>query len=451
MSDPDSSFTDEIIVAELVPEPEEKPAGPRRRRVMLPLTMFLLTCVTTFVAGGASEATDAASFILAGFAYALPVMTILICHEAGHFIQARRYGVPASFPYFIPMPIGPLGTLGAVIGMDARIGDRKALFDIGITGPLAGLVPTLIFCVLGLMRSHAIEGIPIDSDQPVLGTSILFSQLTQMLVEPLPEGQYINLHPMAVAGWVGLLLTSLNLIPIGQLDGGHILYGLLRRRAHRVATLLLTAAVVAVVFLGFWWWWLMLLLLMMMGAKHPPTANDNVPLGWPRHLLGWLTLALVPLGFSPMPLMPPPEPKKPPVFAQECVEDIDRVLIPQRLQRGGDPAAKMDEPLAGTGVADFHDGHGAEQTAEIDYVAGFRAGYGYESRGGRLVVDNADGHFVGDDRGDRLGRRVARYGDHVEPDRTDGGHRFELFQHQMPFPDRLGQGGILTDGNESAA
>ena len=253
MSERDSSLTDEIIVAELVPEPPEAgdySTGPHRRRVLLPLTMFVLTCITTFVAGGASEATDAASFILAGFAYALPVMTILICHEAGHFIQARRYGVPASFPYFIPMPVGPLGTLGAVIGMDARISDRKALFDIGITGPLAGLVPTLIFCVLGLMRSHAIEGIPADSDQPILGTSILFSQLTQMLVEPLPDGQYINLHPMAVAGWVGLLLTSLNLVPIGQLDGGHILYGLMRRRAHLVATLLLTAAAVAVIFFG---------------------------------------------------------------------------------------------------------------------------------------------------------------------------------------------------------
>ncbi len=421
---------DEIIVAELVPEPpaaDDKRPGPRRRRVMLPLIMFVLTCVTTFVAGGASEATDAASFVLAGFAYALPVMTILICHEAGHFIQARRYGVPASFPYFIPMPVGPLGTLGAVIGMDARIGDRKALFDIGITGPLAGLVPTLIFCVLGLMRSHAIETIPAGSDEPILGTSFLFSQLTQMLVEPLPEGQYINLHPMAVAGWVGLLLTALNLIPIGQLDGGHILYGLLRRRAHLVATLLLTAAVVAVVFLGFWWWWLMLTLLVLMGAKHPPTANDNVPLGWQRHLLGWLTLALVPLGFSPMPLMPPPEPMPHPKYTQESVEDSGSELIPQRLQRGGDAAAEMDEPLAGAGVADFHDRHRAEQAAEIDHVAGFCTGHRHQSRGGRLVVDDADSHLVGNDRGDRLRRRVARYGDHVEPDRTNGGHRFELF------------------------
>lgn len=423
MNEPDSSLTDDIIVAELVPEPsagDDYRSGPRQRRVLLPLVMFLLTCITTFVAGGTSEGNDVASFILGGLAYALPVMTILVCHEAGHFIQARRYGVPASFPYFIPMPIGPLGTLGAVIGMDARIGDRKALFDIGITGPLAGLVPTLIFCVLGLMRSHAIEG------SPIFGTSILFSQLTHMLVEPLPEGQYINLHPMAVAGWVGLLLTSLNLIPIGQLDGGHILYGLMRRRAHLVATLLLALAAVAVIFLGYWWWWLMLTLLVIMGAKHPPTADDNVPLGWPRHLLGWLTLALVPLAFSRMPLMPPPEPQPHPKYAQECVEDRDRVLIPQRLQRGGNPAAKMDEPLAGAGVANFHDRHGAEQAAEIYHLAGFCAGHGHESRRGRLVVDHADSHFVGDDGGDRFRRRVARYGDHIEPDRTNGGHRFEF-------------------------
>jgi membrane-associated protease RseP (regulator of RpoE activity) len=104
------------------------------------------------------------------------------------------------------------------------------------------------------------------------------------------------------AGWVGLLVTALNLLPVGQLDGGHILYGLLRRRANWVATIVLTTAVVLAVRLNYWWWWPMLLLLMfVVGTRHPPTANDYVPLGWFRYVLGWLTLALLPLGFTPMP------------------------------------------------------------------------------------------------------------------------------------------------------
>ena len=141
----------------------------------------------------------------------------LVCHEAGHFLQARRYGVYASFPYFIPMPIPPLGTLGAVIAMEARMGNRRALFDIGITGPLAGLVPTLIFYVLGIHWSHPAVAAP-HPGELTLGAPYLFSKLTEVLVQPLPQGQYLDLHPVAFAGWVGLLITALNLMPIGQLD-----------------------------------------------------------------------------------------------------------------------------------------------------------------------------------------------------------------------------------------
>ena len=118
---------------------------------------------------------------------------------------------------------------------------------------------------------------------------------------PTPPGAEVALHPMAYAGWVGIFITALNLIPIGQLDGGHVLYALLRTAAHGVAQALLFAAMMAVVVWGYWGWSLMILLLMLMGPIHPPTANDNVPLGTGRTILGWATLAFVPLGFTAVP------------------------------------------------------------------------------------------------------------------------------------------------------
>ncbi len=282
----ESIGTDPLVlmaeVASKVPPP-----APRPRKLRLPILLFVATCLSTFMAGG--------------LAYAGPVMFILICHEAGHFIQAHRYGIHASYPFFIPMPFGPLGTIGAVIGMDPRIGNRRALFDIGITGPLAGLVPTLIFCVVGLGYS---EFKTPEEAGPVLplGEPLLFELVSYYVLGPAPEGQDVLLHPMAFAGWVGLLLTAINLIPIGQLDGGHVLYALLRRKSHYVATLLLLAAVVLVIF-GYWWWWLMVFLMVLMGARHPPTADDDVALGPVRIVLGWLTLAFILVGFTPKPFL----------------------------------------------------------------------------------------------------------------------------------------------------
>jgi membrane-associated protease RseP (regulator of RpoE activity) len=302
----------DIVQAELV---EDSPATPwqwrevrpvrPRRRWRLPLLLFVATCLSTLLVGMSigDEGEGYWAAFLAGLRYSVPVMTILLCHEMGHFIQAHRYGVYASLPFFIPVPIEPIGTLGAVIAMEPRVGHRRALFDIGISGPLAGLVPTMIFCIWGLHLSKAIPMPPHPSGWAI-GTPAIFDLLTLWQFGPLPEHYTINLDPMAYAGWVGLLITSLNLIPIGQLDGGHVLYALLRKRAHKVATFLLYAAL----FLVIWdWnelhnWTLMLILLLVMGPIHPPTANDDEPLGLGRYLLGWLTLAFIVIGFTPSPL-----------------------------------------------------------------------------------------------------------------------------------------------------
>jgi membrane-associated protease RseP (regulator of RpoE activity) len=275
----------EFAPVELTSDMLVTPSAARRR--WLPLALFAATCVSTFYVGG--------------WQYGAALMTILICHEMGHFLQACRYGVYASYPYFIPMPASPFGTFGAVIRMSSQMGDRRALFDIGISGPLAGLVPTLIFCVLGLHWSHAV---PEVSGALRLGHPLLFDLLASWLCPPVPPGYQLELHGAAFAGFVGLFITALNLFPIGQLDGGHVLYALLRDKAHRVASVLLVAAVVTVVcnIQVYFGWLVMLFLLAMMGVRHPPTADDSVSLGTGRIILGWLTLAFLVVGFTPMPI-----------------------------------------------------------------------------------------------------------------------------------------------------
>lgn len=263
--------------------------APAKRRILLPVVLFLATCISTYLTGG--------------LAFAVSLMLILTTHELGHFFQTLRYRVPASLPYFIPMPISPIGTMGAVIGMQAHVGDRKALYDIGISGPLAGLVPALACTVIGLQHSQVVA-VAGRQDLWTLGEPLLFKLLAYLTFGPLDEGHDIVLHPLAYAGWVGIFITALNLIPIGQLDGGHVLYALLLKRAHRIATLLLVAAVAAVAILGYWGWSLMLLLLLLIGPKHPPTADDSVPLGAGRIILGWLTLLFVIVGFTPQPFYP---------------------------------------------------------------------------------------------------------------------------------------------------
>ena len=310
--DENSARDAEIIQAEVVVEmpsgvpgvwQEVREVYPHRRWKW-PLFLFLATCWSTWYVGVpmAGRYEGFWSLFTNGLRYAVPVMTILICHEMGHFLQAWRYGVYASFPYFLPMPFSPLGTLGAVIAMEPRMGHRRALFDIGVSGPLAGLVPTMIFLIVGLQRSTL--GMP-DGNEPIYGAPLLVQYLSEWILGPIPRGLVIHEHPMAFAGWVGLLITSLNLMPIGQLDGGHILYALLRQNANRVASLLLMLAVVVVALnistLGSWM--LMLFLLIVMGPTHPPTANDEEPLGAFRTILGWLTLAFIFVGFTPTPIL----------------------------------------------------------------------------------------------------------------------------------------------------
>lgn len=276
----------------------------RKRRFWFPLLLYAVTWVSTtwvgsFYSGGG---------FLSGFWFSVPLMIILTCHEMGHFLQAQRYHVDASWPWFIPVPFPPFGTFGALIRMDGRIPNIRALFDIGISGPLAGLVPTLLFMMIGLPLSELTEVNPSDSTL-LFGEPLLFRWAASLFFDRSVPGTDIVLHPIAMAAWTGLFITSLNLFPLGQLDGGHVFYSLLKSRTKRFARLLFYGIAAAIVITGSWQWSLMFAILVFIGIGHPPTANDAMKLGRFRTWLGWLTLAFLLIGFTPNPISEPDLPK----------------------------------------------------------------------------------------------------------------------------------------------
>ena len=240
-----------------------------------------------------------------GMQYSAALMLILTCHEFGHYFQMRRYRISGSLPYFIPMPFGPIGTLGAVIAMDGRIPNRRALFDIGVSGPLAGLVPTMFCLYYGIKWSHVGPISGGGSAALEFGEPLLFQWYSWWIYGPLPGDMTLFMHPVAKAAWVGLLLTSLNLMPFSQLDGGHVFYALLGPRAERYSWGLFSAIILLVAFnwSTLWHWTLILILLGYIGVSHPPTADDRIPLTSFRRLLGCCTLGFIILGFTPVPIV----------------------------------------------------------------------------------------------------------------------------------------------------
>lgn len=260
--------------------------------------LFFATCLTTFMTGWFQNGTWQG-----GLWYSSSIIAILLAHEMGHYIMCKKYGIRATLPYFIPFPIpmlNPFGTLGAVIKMESRIPSRKALFDVAVAGPLAGLAITVPAIYFGLQFSNIVESQPPDGGGFIsLGESILFAQLSNLAVGSLPENQDILLHPLAYAGWVGLFVTALNLLPIGQLDGGHIVYALIGKQHRFVAMTALIAFGLVAIFM-YQGWALLLILLIWIGHRHPPTL-DEAPIDNTRKLLGIITLLIFVLSFTPEP------------------------------------------------------------------------------------------------------------------------------------------------------
>lgn len=262
----------------------------------LHISLFVLTAV--------------ACYLVDGIWYAVGLMSILLAHEMGHYVMSLSWGVRSSAPYFIPFPSipgvvqSPIGTLGAVIVMKSRIPSRSALIDIGAAGPIAGFVVSLVAITIGLYQS-SIEMLPQPWPIPgyffyEFGESLLSLGLRTYLFGPLPEGAAVIASPLYRAGWVGLFVTALNLLPIGQLDGGHIAYALFRRN-YRAITYVATAVLIGLVFVSAVWT-LFAILALMFGRKHPPPTDDVTPIDAGRRIIGYLCIVILVLCFMPNPL-----------------------------------------------------------------------------------------------------------------------------------------------------
>ena len=261
--------------------------------------LFVATLFTTIIAGAGWAGVDLRQdphLFYRGFPFAGALLLILGCHEAGHYVLSRRWGVPASLPYFIPLPMG-LGTLGAFIKLRSPILNRRVLFDIGAAGPLAGFVVAIPIILIGLSLSD----VQPSTHQPglTLGSSLLFSFLTKWVLGASPSDYTIILHPLAFAGWIGLFITALNLLPVGQLDGGHLIYAIFSKR-HRIVTVATLAILIP---LGFFWqgWFVWAALTVFFGFHHPPVIDELTPLDRGRKYLGWVCLAIFALSFTPVP------------------------------------------------------------------------------------------------------------------------------------------------------
>jgi hypothetical protein len=241
-----------------------------------------------------------------GLAFSLPSLFILLCHELGHYLMCRRYRLPATVPYFLPLPLG-VGTLGAFIKIKAPIRNKKELFDVGVAGPIAGFVALLPFLVLGTAWSQVVplDQVAMPADQGgvllVPGKSLIVAVLGRLVHGPVGPHEVLQIHPFALAAWLGLLATSLNLIPLGQLDGGHILYAALGRAQRRLA-LPLWLGLLAVAVLLWPGWLLWSAVTLIMGLRHPPVQDEARPLDPRRRRLAWAALAIFLLSFMPVPI-----------------------------------------------------------------------------------------------------------------------------------------------------
>tara|TARA_B100000315_G_scaffold224382_1_gene229877 strand:+ start:6522 stop:7439 length:918 start_codon:yes stop_codon:yes gene_type:complete len=281
--------------------------------------LFLLTILTTLSAGAFQSGANpfkTPSHLIEGIPFSATLLCILLTHEMGHYVAARWHGVPATLPYFVPgIPLF-IGTFGAVIRMKGPILEKRALFDIGVSGPIIGFVFAVISIFVGLRYSHVVVVDGLVGIQ--LGEPILFDFLTKIVIGDIPDTYDIVLHPIAFAGWVGLLITALNLIPIGQLDGGHIAYAMFGERQPMIAATLIlpilfylgALSILTIVFPwmevlpgspGWQGWIIWSLLPLLIGLRHPPVLDTHVPLDSKRRLIGWITIIIFMMSFVPAP------------------------------------------------------------------------------------------------------------------------------------------------------
>jgi len=273
---------------------------PPKPRMVWNIVLFFLTLITTILAGALQEGVNPLKDpgeIYRGIPFSFALMGILLSHELGHYLVAKKHGMNVTLPYFIPAP-SFIGTFGAFIKMRSPARDRRMLMDIGAAGPLVGVVVSIPLLVIGLRLSEVklIEG----QVGLHLGDSLLLFLISRLVAGPIPTGYDIVIHPVGLAGWIGLLVTSLNLLPVGQLDGGHVAYALLGEWQNKISKFVLFG-LLGLGILGWEGWLIWGVLLLIMGFRHPAPMEWWVPLDRKRKIIGWVTIAVFILTFIPVP------------------------------------------------------------------------------------------------------------------------------------------------------
>ena len=330
---PEDALPEPFDVRPAPPIPDPIPAWPVparpprfQHRYGKHIALLALTLATTSAAGachqlsfdvsmGTTAAPEAASLaelvwivfshLPAGLTYSLPLIIILGAHEFGHYIYCRIHQVDATLPYFLPFPIALTGTLGAVIRIREAFPSKRALFDIGVAGPIAGFVALLPFLWWGVTLSGVVKFPESGEGVIYFGEPLLFKAVAALHFGELPEGFDIVLHPMGFAAWFGMLATALNLLPFGQLDGGHIAYALLGRRAAFVSGATLVTAVLLFMFESSSWFFVALMMVAMallLGLRHPRVVDEHDPLDRGRVVVALIALVIFVVCFTPVPI-----------------------------------------------------------------------------------------------------------------------------------------------------
>lgn len=276
-----------------------------RQPVFLPIVLFIITVFTTLFAGATQEGVNPLrdpATLWVGLPFAGTLLLILFCHEMGHYLTAKRYGVRVTPPYFIPglpFPFG-IGTFGAFIRIKSPIYKKRALLDIGAAGPIAGFIVSIFAVGIGLQSSEIVPKSP-DGTLLQLADPLIMTFIAGVLGRTPPEGFDIALNSVAFAGWIGFFVTMLNLLPIGQLDGGHIVYALLGRK-HRYISMAMIVILVMLAMNGWWGWYLWAVLTGLMGVNHPPIMDGPVPLDFKHRIVALVSFLIFVVTFMPNPI-----------------------------------------------------------------------------------------------------------------------------------------------------
>jgi len=298
------------------------PAFSLKKRIWLNIVLFVITIFSTFFVGISLSINFKYSEVLAqnpqstldlveklrdpqvislSIIYVVVLLGILLGHELGHFLTCRYYKINATLPYFIPAPT-LIGTLGAFIKIKSPITRKQQLFDIGVAGPLTGFILSVPALVYGLSLSKAVPPIPHDEAFVyVFGEPLILKIFSAMIFKNIPPDYSIYLHPIAFAGWVGILVTALNLFPVGQLDGGHVSYALLGKKSRNLTRFFLGVFIAMGIF--FWvGWFIWAFLLLFLGLRHPRVLDEEVHLSPRRKFIGYVVILIFILSFIPDPI-----------------------------------------------------------------------------------------------------------------------------------------------------